>query len=90
MAENHEFQVSSKELDVLKQLASRSESLVRLLDVPAPQLHEKVVISLSRAEAERVRAYLTTQLASVGFDSNYDLNESGHTLESLIDRFYLP
>jgi hypothetical protein len=89
MEESHEFQVSAKEFDYLKQLVSRDESLAGLLRSQKGAHGCRVTIRLSRAEAEQLRDYLTTQLATAGFDKNYSPNEQGQMLEELIDRFYV-
>ncbi len=85
----HEFQVSAEELEYLKQLASRDETLASLLRLREGSHGRRATIRLSRAEAEQLRDYLTRQLAAVGFDKNYSPNEQGQMLEKLIDRFYL-
>lgn len=87
---NREFQVSAEELEYLKQLASLDESLAGLLRSKEGAPGRRMTIRLSRAEAERLSNCLTEQLAMVGFDENYSLNEQGRILEDLIDRFYLP
>ena len=86
---SHEFRVSAKESEYLKQLASRDESLVGLLRFNEDQ-YGRVTVRLGRAEAEQLRDSLTTQLAAVGFDKNYSPNEQGQMLEELVDRFYVP
>ncbi len=86
---NHEFHVSAKELEYLRQLASRDKSLADLLGLQESPGGSSTTIRLARANAEQLRDYLTTQLATVGFDKNYSPNEQGQMLEKLIDRFYL-
>ena len=88
--ETAEFQVSADELEYLKQLVSRDESLAGLLTIQEGARGRRVTIRLSRGEAEQLRDSLTTQLAAVGFDKNYYPNEQGQMLEELIDRFYVP
>ena len=88
--ETDEFEVSTDELEYLKQLVSRDESLAGLLTFQEGAPGRRATIRLSRAEAEQLRDSLTTQLAAVGFDKNYSPNEQGHMLEELIDRFYVP
>ena len=87
--ETDEFQVSAEELEHLKELVSRDESLAGLLRFQKCSPGRRVTIRLSRAEAEQLRDYLTTQLAAVGFDENYSPNEKGQMLEELIDRFFM-
>ncbi len=89
MEEKHEFQLSPKEFECLKQFVSRDESLAAMLSSQKDVHGRKVTIRLRCAEAEQLRGYLTTHLAAVGFDENYSPNEQGRMLEELIDRFYL-
>jgi hypothetical protein len=89
MEDNYEFKVSVKEADYLKQLASREELLTGLLKFQDGGRSNKLIIRLSRAEAEQLRECLTTQLAAVGFDEDYEPNEQGQMLEDLIDRFFI-
>lgn len=87
--QSDEFQVSADEMEYLEQLLSRDESLASLLRSQKNPLSGKVAIRLTRAEAERVRDCLTTQLAASGFDQDYSPNDLGRMLEGLIDRFYV-
>jgi hypothetical protein len=88
MERQHDFRVSREELEYLKQLASRDESLTGVLRFQEDAHGRWATVRLSRAEAEQIRDYLTTQLAAVGFDKNYSPNEQGQMLEKLIDIFY--
>ena len=85
----HDFQLSATELNFLNQLASCDESVAGLLGSRGASHSCGATIRLSRADAERLRDLLTTQLAIMGFDENYLPNEQGRILEALIDRFYL-
>jgi hypothetical protein len=89
MEDNHEFNVSVKEADYLKQLASRDESLTGLLKFQEGGRSTKLIIRLSRAEARQLREHLMTRMDLVGFDENYEPNEQGQMLESLTDRFFI-
>jgi hypothetical protein len=89
MAENHEFQVSVSEANCLKQLATCDESVARLLKFEEGGCSTKLTLLLNREEARLVREALTTQLAAVGFDENYEPNEQGKMLEDLIDKFFI-
>lgn len=89
LEEKHEFELSINEREYLNQLASCNGLLVGLLKFHEGVSRRKVIIRLSRSEAEQLRDYLTTQLAKVGFDKNYSPNQQGQILEELIDRFYL-
>jgi len=89
MAENYEFHLSAKEVDYLKQLASRDESFARLLKLQDGIPGRKVMIRLTRAEAGQLREYLMTQMDVVGFDENYAPNEQGQMLEGLTDKFFI-
>ncbi len=86
---NHDFHLSAKELEFLRQLASRDKSLAELLGLRQSPGGRSTTIRLARGEAEQIRGYLTTELAAVGFDENYEPNDLGRMLETLIDRFYL-
>jgi hypothetical protein len=86
--EYHEFTMSAKESEYLKQLASRDESLAGLLRFQEGA-HGRVTIRLSPAEAKQLRECLMAQMDVVGFDENYFPNEEGQMLEELIDRFFL-
>ncbi len=77
MEENHEFRVSAEELEYLKQLALRDESLGRLLRFQKGPHDRGATIDLTRTETRQLREHLTTQLAKVGFDENYSPNEQG-------------
>jgi hypothetical protein len=84
------FQLVPEEFAYLKQIFSHDE----LRDF-LPRLQElvpsgKVSIQLNRAEAERIRDYLTNELAALGFDEDYHPNQTGRMIEELIDRFYIP
>jgi hypothetical protein len=86
--DNREFQMSSKEVEYLKQLALRDESFVTMLRFQEGP-HGRVILQLSRAEAAKLRDYLGTQLAMFGFDENYSPTEQGTMLERLIDKFFI-
>lgn len=85
----HDFQLTFHEADYLNRLAAHDESLAKLYKSQETAPGSGVKISLTRAEAENLRGFLTTQLAAVGFDENYSPNEQGRMLEKLIDKFYL-
>lgn len=87
--ERHDLHVSTDELHFLNQLVSRDELATGLLSFQKVAHGDETTIQLTRAEAEQLRDFLTTQLATVGFDENYSPNEQGRILEKLIDRFYL-
>lgn len=84
-----EFLVSAKELEYLKQLASRDESFARLLKNPEVPSGQKPVIRLTRPEAEQLREYLMSRMDKSGFDQNYEPNSEGKILEELTDRFFV-
>jgi hypothetical protein len=90
MEDRHAFRLSEAELEYLKQLVAREEALTDLLRFQEVAPGGKATIQLNIAGAERLRDFLTTQLATVGFDENYSPNEQGRVLEKLIDRFYVP
>jgi hypothetical protein len=89
MEGTEEFRLSAEEFKYVTELLSRDE----LRDL-LPRIHEivpsgNISIRLNRVEAERVRDYLTTELAATGFDEEYRPNRQGKVLEELIDRFYV-
>ncbi len=45
--------------------------------------------SLTRQEAELLRSHLTTMLARIGFDEDYELTEDGNRIERLIDMLFV-
>jgi hypothetical protein len=87
MESSYEFRVPEEEMTQLKQVASRDETVARLWKFNKNGAN---VIRLTRAQSEELRKHLTKQLAAMGFDKNYSLNEQGKILERLIDRFYIP
>ena len=46
-------------------------------------------VTLTRNQAELLRSHLTTTLAQIGFDENYELTEEGKRIERLIDTLYV-
>jgi len=46
-------------------------------------------IALDRTNAEMLSDYFTDRLAKVGFDANYEPNDEGVLLESLVDALFL-
>lgn len=90
MEEMFRFQLSTEEFGFLKQLAASDESICDLLSSNANADGQRMVIRLSRVEAEHLRDFLTTNLAEIGFDEKYSPNAEGDLLEHLIDKFYVP
>lgn len=86
--EKHEFQISGAELAYLSELASERQWVSELFKKCDSANGNKFIVWADRVEAERLRDYLTEQLAVVGFDENYSLTQQGQMLEDLIDRFY--
>jgi hypothetical protein len=85
--ERREFLVSPEDIQCLRHVAARSE-------VVAEWINSRVdandrIIRLTPSEAEQLREILTTQMATVGFDADYEPNEQGAVLERLIDRFFV-
>lgn len=89
MEDSFEFQISVDEMEYLKQLASRDDSVAGLLRPQEGTASGRVALRLTRSDAERVRDRLTTDLATSGFDENYSPNNLGRMVESLIDRLYI-
>ena len=88
--QKHEFRLKADEWKYLTQLASCDEKLTALLALAEGVRGPRAIIRLSRVDSERLREFLTTQLATVGFDENYSPNEQGEMLEELIEKFYVP
>jgi hypothetical protein len=88
--DKNEFQVSLEEFVYLNRLAAHDMSVAELLKNHEKGHGESVTLRLTCTEAEELRDSLTLQLAAVGFDKDYSLNEQGRLLENLIDKFYLP
>ena len=85
---SHEFRVSAKESEYLKQLASRDESLAGLL-----RFQEGAAWSCDdptkSSRSQTTKGTLNGADGHSGFDENYSPNEEGQMLEELIDRFFL-
>lgn len=47
------------------------------------------ILELELETAEKLRGYLTEQLAKTGFGKDYSLTKEGEILEALIDKFYI-
>ncbi|WP_428149841.1 hypothetical protein [Brevundimonas sp.] len=47
-------------------------------------------LALAVEDAEVVRDALTTELATVGFDPEYELTAEGRLIEDLIDALFIP
>lgn len=90
MKKKHSFELSAKESEFLKQLASEDESFASFMKTHTAMEERRMTISLSCAEAEQFRGVLTTKLAEIGFGEQYSPNAEGDMLERLIDKFYLP
>jgi hypothetical protein len=85
-----DIRLSAEELGLLRKVLSADQNLTsRLSGVTGPTMRD-ATIRLTRAEAEQVRDYLTTELAASGFDQDYSPNQQGQILEELIDRFFIP
>lgn len=90
MEETKDFQLSAEELEYLQNLTLIDESLRRDIQAVAVPQNRMVIIRLSRTSARLLTDYLTTELATVGFDIDYCPTKEGKILEDLIDRFYVP
>jgi hypothetical protein len=81
----YEFRLSPREASLVKKLASENKVFARLARCES-QPNENVVLRLSRVEVASIRDHLMNLMDVIGFDSNYEPNEEGRTLEELIDR----
>lgn len=84
-----DFRLTAQEFNFLRQLASEDELFNKLIPHEAREHSDKIAVRLDRAEAERLRGYLTKRLAAGGFDKDYSPTKEGRMLEALIDKFYL-
>ena len=84
------FRLLPEEFAYLRQILSHDELREFLPRLQQLVPSGKVRIQLNRAEAERIRDYLTNELAALGFDEDYQPNQMGRMIEELIDRFYIP
>lgn len=87
--ESREFKTTQSELEILERLLLENGAFDQLKprrDLPST----KLIIRLTRPESERMRHLLVDPLAQKGFDEKYEPNELGRTLESLIDRLFIP
>ena len=85
-----DFRVSAEELGLLRKVLSCDQNLTSRLSAATEPAMRGITIRLSRAEAEQVRDYLTTELAASGFDREYSPTQRGQMLEGLIDRLFIP
>jgi hypothetical protein len=87
--DKHEFKLSTDEFNFLRQIASNDTAVSRLLLREESAVSDKLTIRLNRAQAEKLREFLTERLAATGFEGDYSPNKQGEMLETLIDRFYV-
>lgn len=90
MSDIVDFRVSAEEFGLLMTVLSSDQNLMSRLSEASEPATRGAMIRLSRAEAEQVRDYLTTELAASGFDQDYSPTQRGRMLEGLIDRFFDP
>lgn len=81
------IRLSKVDLAYLASTKFLPEDLVRIVTSGAASDDEGRILSLDSETAERFRDELTTRLARVGFDANYEPTREGKLLEDLIDRF---
>jgi hypothetical protein len=86
--EKRDFRLSPDELECLVRLTVTEQSLAALVKVPE-QTGRSIAIRLTPEEAEKLRDFLTTQLAMVGFDEDYNPTPTGKIIERLIDEFFV-
>ena len=82
--------MTAKELEFIRRLVRTDNVFSDWLRGHPGILIDHESVTLDHADAELVRDYLTTRLATVGFDSDYRTNEDGVVLEILIDKFFFP
>ena len=49
----------------------------------------KYVLKIPENQADEIRDLCGERLQMVGFDENYELNQEGKILESLVDKFFI-
>jgi len=90
MAKNlHKFTLTPEESVCLRQAVCEDEILLSAIDSDEKSLGGRLTLELELETAEKLREYLTEQLAKTGFDKDYSLSKEGAILETLIDKFYI-
>lgn len=90
MAKNlHKFILPSEEAAHLREAVSEDGILSSTVHSAKVGLEGSLILELEPETAEKLREYLTEQLARIGFDEDYALTKKGAILEALIDRFYI-
>jgi len=85
----HKFTLSSEEAVHLSEAVSEDEILLSTIHSAEVGLGGGLILELELETAEKVREYLTEQLAKTGFDKDYLLTKEGAILEELIDKLYI-
>ena len=86
--EYHEFSLSVREVNYLKDIARRDDVIAKLLRFQTDN-RGRTTIRLAREDAEGLRDQLGTQLIMYGFAEDYSPNEDGEMIEALIDKFFI-
>ena len=86
----YKFRLSPTEVDYLGRLTSLDSDLFGILQTQLKTSGQPIVIELGLDDVERLRSYLTEQLARIGFEDDYTLTKDGAMLEVFIDKFYIP
>jgi hypothetical protein len=88
--DDYDFKFASEEFDCLKRLVSTHEYLSTLPSRRTMKRRNEFTVRLNRSDSERLKSYLSEQLAQSGFKNDYSLTKQGELVEELIDRFYRP
>lgn len=86
--EYHDFSLSVREVNYLKHLAHRDDTIARLLRFQTDD-RGRATIRLSCDAVEQVRDRLGTLLMMYGFNKDDSPNEDGLMIEALIDKFFV-
>jgi hypothetical protein len=86
--QNIAITVTGEELTYLRTAGFLPQKLFDLLVLARSVNFSQYLLRLSREDAEQFHAALTDQVARVGFDEEYELNQDGEMLEELIDRLF--
>jgi len=73
----------------LRDAVSAGDGILSSIPLNHVDSEGRVIIELDYHTIETLRAFLTEQLARVGFAKDYSLTEDGQALEALIDTFYV-
>ena len=83
------FDLIQEEIAHLKEAVKEDKSLLGIIASAEVDSYGNFTLKMEHEYAEKLRGYLTEQLARIGFSKDYALTKDGEIIESLIDKFYL-